>query len=94
VGPLNAQESKLINVRDPLEHRVLVESRKNPGGLVYLIKNPTEAIAFLADRSSVFKSAFARVLDRASGKAPLLGAGVGGAVGEEKQRALREAVDK
>lgn len=62
VAPLNAQESRLLAALEPLERRVLVEMRKNPVGLSLLAHNPKAALAFMADRSGLFKSLAARMI--------------------------------
>lgn len=38
----------------------------NPGGLAYMAENPKAAAAFLADRSTVFKSLLARMINQTS----------------------------
>lgn len=62
VGPLNAKESQLLNALQLAERRSLMELNKNPAGLSLLAENPTAAVAFMADRSALFKSILARML--------------------------------
>lgn len=63
VTALNAREGALLNTLPALERRVLAEANKNPGGLAFLINNPAASAAFLADKSSLFKSMLARMLN-------------------------------
>jgi hypothetical protein len=80
VGPLNARESKLLNVIDALENRVAIEGNKNPAGLGLL--NPKSLPAWFFDRSSLAKSIAANLLN-ATGKAipgmEIAGPAIGGA---------------
>ncbi len=64
VGKLNAEESKLLNVLDVAEARAIQELRNNPTGLATLASNPQAALAFMADRSSAFKSLVARMMNK------------------------------
>lgn len=64
VGKLNAEESKLLNVLDVAEARAIQELRNNPTGLATLASNPKAALAFMADRSSAFKSLVARMMNK------------------------------
>jgi len=65
VGKLNAEESKLLNALDVSEARAIQELRNNPTGLATLASNPQAALAFMADRSSAFKSLVARMMNSA-----------------------------
>ena len=65
VGKLNAEESKLLNALDVSEARAIQELRNNPGGLSILASNPKAALAFMADRSSAFKSLISRMMNSA-----------------------------
>jgi hypothetical protein len=66
VGPLNAEESKLITTLGVAERRALMELNKNPVGLTALAHNPAAAAGFMADRSAAFKSLAARMINRAA----------------------------
>lgn len=78
VAGLNAQESKLINALNIVERRVLMDANKNPAGLSLLAKNPEAWAAFMADRSPMFKSLAARLLNH---EAEALPASAGRVVG-------------
>lgn len=65
---LNAEESRLLTTLSVVERRILVEANKNPMGLSLLAKNPEAWAAFLADRSGLFKSLLARVMNNAGEK--------------------------
>jgi hypothetical protein len=94
IGPLNAEEAKLLNALDLTEQRVLAEMNKNPGGLTWLVHNPKAAVAFMADKSGPFKSLMARLLNRAgqpTGKALGAAAGIGAVEG---QKALSAPPDR
>ncbi|HXC03339.1 MAG TPA: hypothetical protein VNZ86_01230 [Bacteroidia bacterium] len=94
IGPLNKEEAKLLNALDLTEQRVLAEANKNPLGLTYLIHNPKSAAAFLADRSSAFKSLFARLVDKASKGTGQVAGGAAGAGVVLGQRSLDAPVDR
>lgn len=80
VVPLNLEESKLLNVLDVAERRIVMEANKNPMGLAALrIDDPKAWAAFMADRSASAKSLIARILNRASKK---VGKAAKGRVGE------------
>ncbi len=68
VAPLNAEESKLLNVMSVAERRIAMEANKNPNGLALLAKDPKAWAAFIADRSATFKSFLARRMNKASKK--------------------------
>lgn len=59
VAPLNARESALINARDIVERRHLMEGNKNIIGLGTLAHNPFATLGFMADRSALVKSLLA-----------------------------------
>lgn len=63
VRPLNAQESRFLTALSPLERRVLHSANKNPMGLSWLASSPTKMLGFMADRSELFKSLIARMLN-------------------------------
>lgn len=82
VGPLNAQESKMLNALSITERRVLMDANKNPNGLALLAKNPEAWAAFLADRSPTFKSLAARFLNANKDTIPVaVGATAGAGAG-------------
>ena len=82
VAALNARESKLLSLMPVLERRVLVEANRNPAGIALLISNPTAAAAFMADKSSAFKSILARMLNAGQERIPQAVVGTGMALGE------------
>jgi urease gamma subunit len=63
VSPLNARESQLLTALDPLEHRVMIELNRNPAGLSWLAHSPGKFAAFMADKSGLFKSLVARMMN-------------------------------
>jgi hypothetical protein len=69
VAGLNAEESKLITTLNVTERRALMELNKNPMGLASLAANPKGFAAFMADRSSLFKSLAARMISNSAGMA-------------------------
>lgn len=78
VAGLNAKESALLNALELNEHRAAVEGNKNLGGITWLAQNPGAFAAFMADRSSAFKSAVARMLN--ANQRTLPGAAASGAI--------------
>lgn len=68
VAGLNARESKLLAALDVAERRALMDANKNPMGLAILAHNPATWAAFMADKSALFKSLAARMLNT-TGKA-------------------------
>lgn len=66
---LNAEQSKLITTLEVAERRALMELNKNPGGLSLLANNPATWAMFMADKSALFKSLAARMINSASGGA-------------------------
>ena len=80
VAGLNAEESKMLKALNVAERRVLIDANKNPMGLSLLAGNPQKIAAFMADRSPLFKSLAARMLNRTAQAAPGLG-GASGAAG-------------
>lgn len=88
VRPLNAEESKLLTALPLVERRVLMEANKNPIGLGWLTADPMKFAGWMADRSGLFKSLVARMLNTASGAAPAVGAagpGLGMAISNQAQ---------
>lgn len=65
VGPLNAEESRLLTTLSVAERRALLEANKNPMGLAALAHNPLSWAAFMADRSGAFKALAARMVNNA-----------------------------
>lgn len=76
VAKLNARESDLLNALLLSERRSLMAGNANPGGLAWLSKNPMAMAAFLADKSSSFKSALAQLLYRGQEQIPATAARV------------------
>lgn len=66
VGPLNAEESRLLTTLSVAERRALMEMNKNPMGLAALAHNPISWAAFMADRSAAFKALAARAVNQMS----------------------------
>lgn len=66
IGPLNAEEARLLKTLDVAERRALMEMNKNPVGLSALASNPIGFAAFMADRSAAFKALAARSINRVS----------------------------
>jgi hypothetical protein len=69
VQGINAEMSKLITTLDVTERRALMELNKNPMGLAALTTNPTSWAMFMADKSALFKSLAARMINASSGGA-------------------------
>lgn len=63
VAALNAKESALIKTLDVTERRALMDLNKNPMGLSLLANNPASWAAFMADKSALFKSLAARLIN-------------------------------
>jgi hypothetical protein len=86
VRPLNAEESKLLNALSMAERRSLMEANKNPAGLGWLTTNPAKFAAYMADRSGLFKSLIARMLNTGAQAVPKLGpAAMGAGIGTAQQ---------
>lgn len=66
IGPLNAEEARLLKTLDVAERRALMELNKNPVGLSLLAGNKAAFIGFMADKSAAFKALAARAINRAS----------------------------
>lgn len=77
VGNLNKAESELINALSVTERRALMQLNNNPGGLAWLSHNPASWAAFMADKSSLFKSLAARALYSGSEQIPATAARLG-----------------
>ena len=63
VAAMNAEESKLISTLGVVERRVLMQMNNNPQGLAALAKNPAAWANMMADKSPLFKSLAARLLN-------------------------------
>ena len=74
VRPLNAEESKLLTALKPVERRVLMAANRNLAGMGWLTRSAKEFAGFMADRSELFKSLVARMLNTGSQMAPPVGA--------------------
>ena len=76
VHVLNAEESALLNALSVSERRVMLEANKNPAGFGILTTNPLKFAGFMADRSGLFKSLVARMLNKGGdvAAAPMPGA--------------------
>lgn len=81
VSSLNAEESKLLGALSVVERRVLMEANKNPMGLSLLAKNPEAWAGFMADRSALFKSLAARMLNANKETIPVAAGSALGAAG-------------
>ena len=80
VKALNAEESRLLNALSPVERRVMMDANKNPVGLGWLTINPAKFALWMADRSPLFKSLIARMLNSGGGAIDTMGS-VGPAAG-------------
>lgn len=67
ISALNAEESKLIATLGVAERRALMELNKNPMGLAALAQSPASWAMFMADKSALFKSVTARMLNSSAG---------------------------
>jgi hypothetical protein len=75
VRQLNAEESKLLTALPMVERRVIISANKNPIGLGLLAwKSPEALLVWMADRSELFKSLVARMLNAGSKVPPPIGA--------------------
>lgn len=63
VDKLNKSESELINALHISERRAALDGNKNFGGLAWLSHNPATWAAFMADKSPLFKSILARMMN-------------------------------
>jgi hypothetical protein len=63
VGALNAEESKLLATLGVAERRALMSMNNNPLGLAALAGDPKGFMMFMADKSVLFKSLAARMLN-------------------------------
>ncbi len=70
IDALNAEQSKLIKTLNVAERRALMEANSNPAGLAWLTHHPSTFAAYLADKSTLFKSLLARELYKGSSGIP------------------------
>ncbi len=77
VAPLNKYESELIRALKLAEDRVLASGNSNLGGMAWLTKNPAAWAAFMADKSSAFKSMVARLINAGQNNIPSTAARAG-----------------
>jgi hypothetical protein len=77
VAPLNAQESKLIQTLNVTEKRAMLDLNKDVGGLAWLAHNPGVFLAYMADKSALFKSLVARMLNAGKEQIPATAARAG-----------------
>lgn len=92
VRKLNAEESQLLNALSLVERRALMEANKNPAGLGWLTTSPEKFAAYMADRSGLFKSLLARMINTGAEVLPPLGgpATVGAGVAASQDRQLAQ----
>lgn len=70
VAGLNTEESKLISTLNVVERRALLDLNKNPLNLAFLTHSPTAFAAYMADKSALFKSLAARMLNAGKEQIP------------------------
>jgi hypothetical protein len=73
VGGLNASESELLTALKVSERRALMDMNKNPMGLAALAHNPASWAMFMADKSALFKSLAARMVNSSASVAERAG---------------------
>lgn len=84
VSALNKSESDLLNALSVAERRVLSSMNNNPGGLAWIIDDPVRGAAFMADKSDLFKSLVARMLNSGQNIVPsTVGQAAGASIGAE-----------
>ncbi len=78
VGPLNAEDSRLIKTLNVAERQQMQQANKDPASFAWLAHSPVSFAAYMADKSSLAKSMMANVLYR-GGNIPLgrIAAGAG-----------------
>jgi hypothetical protein len=95
VGALNAKESALIKTLGVTERRALMDLNKNPMGLSLLANNPASWAMFMADKSALFKSLAARMVnpsESGSGKLAQMLKNVGNTSGVTPEQAKLAAL--
>ncbi len=80
IAKLNAKDSELITALNVAERRSLVGLNNNPMSLSLLADSPGKMAAFMADKSALFKSIVARMLNAGSRAIPESMAGTAGAI--------------
>jgi hypothetical protein len=70
IAELNLKDSQLISALNVAERRSLMELNKNPAGLALLTHNPASFVAYMADKSALFKSLMARALNASQEQVP------------------------
>lgn len=91
VRPLNAVESNYLNGLSLVERRLMMSANKNPIGLGWLTTSPEKFALWMADRSELFKSLVARMLNtgsRAAGPIGAAGPPLGMAIGSQAQQQI------
>lgn len=86
IAELNLKDSQLISALNVAERRSLMDMNKNPAGLALLTHNPASFMAFMADKSALFKSLIARMLNAGQEQIPATAARVGIAGREVSQQ--------
>jgi len=82
ISELNLKDSELLNALNVTERRALMDLNNNPGGLSWLTHRPAAFAAYMADKSALFKSLMARVINAGAEKIPETALGIaGGAAG-------------
>jgi hypothetical protein len=84
VAGLNAKESELLNALELARHRAFVTGNKDIGGMGWLTANPAAFAAFMVDRSPLFKSMIARMMNTGSQNSSALGVAGGAAYAQNK----------
>ncbi len=92
VAGLNAAESKMIRGLDVVERRALMDLNKNPVGLAALAHSPTAWATMMADKSALFKSLAARMLNSSAQGAKASGARIEGIAALPMLRSTAAAV--
>lgn len=70
ISDLNSAQSKLLDTLSIAEKRVLLEGNKNPIGLSALATTPERMALYVADKSSLFKSLLARLINAGREQVP------------------------
>jgi hypothetical protein len=71
IAQLNAKQSQLLTTLDVAERRALMELNKNPMGLAALTTDPKAWALFMADKSALFKSLAARMVNPSQSAGPV-----------------------
>jgi hypothetical protein len=78
IDKLNAHERDLLNALLLVDRRAGIAGNQNLAGLSLLANNPAAATAFMLDRSSVFKSVVARLINANQRTVPFTAGALGG----------------